>query len=315
MNSLYSLRSLILAAACCGTFAVCLSAGEPRDLATLGKSQITTADVDLQLGRSADPNAKLPPLPEGISMATVDIIAKQRRALSTLTKQGKRIPDAELNKWLVENTLSEPKLSPDEALKLRASGAELSPETYRDFLAFRFSWQSYVQQQMNETNLTKHFKNQKKRFDGSRFRIEHAFIAVPPGESKLRTEAHQALERLREELAGSDIEFAAAAKKLSVEQRLEATSEPLWITGAGPVLPAVVDTVLKLKESELSPVFDSGQAVHVVRLLEIENGSRAMSEASEELRRHMLLYLLDYLAKQSEKELPLKWNEVDQSKP
>jgi hypothetical protein len=304
--------------------AVCLSpvgpvrAEEPRTLATLGDVEITVADVDLQLGRAGSATARQQPLTPGVLMAAVDIIARQRRALATLTKQRKRVSDAEIARWLEENSPQDPQPSAAELLAAQAAATGVTPDALRDFLAFRLSWQAYIRQQMTEANLARHYKNQRPRFDGTRFLVQHAFISVPPGQSLQRDTARQWVEKLHAELAGggrnpkADVandrpSFPVAVEKLAADVALEVTPEPVWVTGSGPVLPGVVDVILKLQAGDLSDVFETSQGVHVIQLQQLETGQRTLEDAKEEVRRHMLLHLLDFLAKSSEAELPLRW--------
>lgn len=277
-----------------------------RKLASIGDGFITQADVDLSLGRTASGRSDLPPAPQAIVRTTVDIIARQRQALQSLKRAGKRVPDESVNKWLLENSPGELKLSAADALAARAQAASVTPENYREFLAFRLSWQAYLQSMLTEKNLEKHFAREKARFDGTRFQVEHLWIPAPPGKSPVRDAAHARMDQIRKQVIDGQLEWSAASRQLNSEQAAQ-SSEAQWITGSGPMMPAIVDQVLKTPAGELSKPFDSAQAVHLIRVLAIEPGERVWSEAQEDVRQHILLYLLDYLAKQSADRMPLVW--------
>ena len=277
-----------------------------RVLASVGDQWITQADVELSLGRAGKPRADLPPIPEPVVMATVDIIARQRQALETLARAKKRVSDAQVDVWLLENSPPELELSAAQALAARAEAAQVSPESYRAFLAFRLSWQAYVQQTLTDKNIEKHFAKQKPRFDGTRFQVEHLVLPVPPGASPERTAAHERLSKLCEQIAAGDLDFAGAGREW-MDAEGEKASAPLWITGSGPLIPAVIDRVLDAPVGQILEPFDSAQGVHLVRVLAREPGNRTFAEAKEDVRKHVLLFLLDYLAEQSKDALPLVW--------
>ena len=278
-----------------------------RVLASVGDVLITQADVDLSLGRAGATQADLTPIPERIVMAAVDIIASQRQALETLKKSNKIASDAAIDQWLVDNSPPDLKLTADQALTARASAAHVTKANYRAFLTFRLTWQSYLQNTLTDKNLEKHFANQKSRFDGTRFHIEHLWIAAPPGKSDQRTAAHKRIREVRQRILSDQLDFEAAGKELAGDEGQKMAAAQ-WITGSGPLMPAIVDRVVQTPVDTISEPFDSAQAVHLVRVIAIEPGARLLEEAKEEVRSHMLLYLLDFLAKPAAKEMPLVWH-------
>jgi parvulin-like peptidyl-prolyl isomerase len=283
------------------------AASEPtRVLASVGDVLITQADVELALGRAGKATEDLQPVPLPVMMSTVDIIARQRQALETLKKQGKRLSDEQIDQWLTNNRPPDSQASAAEALADRAAAARVTVDNYREFLAFRLSWPAYLQTMLSDANIEKHFLNQKSRFDGSRFEIEHVWIPVPPGNSKARTAARAQLTSLRDQITSGGLTFAAAGKQLGGDAGEQAAA-PQWLAGNGPLIPRVIDQVLQTPAGSTSDVFDSAQAVHLIRVLQVEPGERTLAQAHDEVRKHMLLYLLDYLARQSQHELPLVW--------
>lgn len=282
-------------------------------LAKVGDMPITYADVDLALGRSGNVQGKLSDVPESIVWATVDIIARQRQAMEALRKSKKRISDSEIEKWLLANSPSDLKLTANQALSARAEAARVTKKNYREFLAFRMSWQVYLQNTMKDANLEKHFANQKARFDGTRFQIEHLALAAPPGTSKTRDSARERMKKIADKISGGELDFKSATAELAQEKSTQddakKSADPIWLTGGGPLMPTVIDWVMKTPVGKMSEPFDSSQAVHLVRVIAIEQGKGTYDQAKEEVRKHMLLFLLNYLADQSAKSLPLVWVE------
>ena len=294
--------------------------GEPakidpkRVLASVGEQLVTQADVDLTLGRTASGRNDLPAIPEPVLMTSVDIIAQRRQALESLKRSGKRVSDSDIDKWLAENSPPDLKLTPAQSLAARAEAAQVSPENYRDFLAFRLTWQQVVQTALTEKNIEKHFANQTARFDGTRFEVEHLWIATPPGQSTARAEAHKKLAELRLKILADQMTMAEASQTLLEPDVDDKTKElaakevgPAWISGNGPLMPRIVDHVLETPPGKISEPFDSATAVHIVRVIKKEPGTRKLKEVQDDVRKHMLLYLLEFHAGKSAKELPLVW--------
>ncbi len=280
----------------------------------MGEHLITQADVDLALGRTASGRNDLAEVPEPVLMTSVEIIAQRLQAMESLKRSGKRVSDEVIDKWLLENSPPDLKLTAAQALTARAEAAQVAPASYREFLAFRLSWQAYLQTALTDKNIEKHFNNQKSRFDGSRFEVEHLWLAVPPGKSPARSDAHKKLNELRLKVVADELTMAQASQSLLEPSADDKTKElaakevgPVWITGGGPLMPRIVDEVLKTPAGKISEPFDSATAVHLVRVIKIERGSRKLSEVQDDVRKHMLVYLLEFHAAKNASELPLVW--------
>ncbi len=61
----------------------------------------------------------------------------------------------------------------------------------------------------------------------------------------------------------------------------------------------------RTEPGKITEPFDSATAVHLVKVIKIEPGSRPLSEAQDDVRKHMLVYLLEYHASKSAAEMPL----------
>ncbi len=72
-------------------------------------------------------------------------------------------------------------------------------------------------------------------------------------------------------------------------------------------MPRIVDEVLKTSVGAISEPFDSATAIHIVRVLNVEPGSRTLSEAQDDVRKHMLVYLLEFHAGKHASDMPLVW--------
>ncbi len=279
-------------------------------VARLGEQPITRAEVDFQLGRTPAADGSMAELPESILLATIHMISQQRRSLETLKKSGGAVSPSEVDTWLEKNNPALEGQSGSAIAKSTAESAGIEESAFRNLLTWRISWQRYLAKHLTPDNMHKHFEKQLPRFNGTRFRIEHIYFPAMPGDSPERTLARQQLIELRQQVVSGDTKLDAGVKQLnqrdqSKHKSASAKLESLWASGTGPLHPAVMDSVIELQPMEMSKVFSTPVGEHLVRVLEVETGTKKLDEVTSDVRRHMLLYLLDYSARQSAAKFPL----------
>lgn len=288
---------------------------KPKVLAKLGEQTITDRDVDFYLGRISSENGeKLNELPPAVMQSTIYLIAQQRQALQTLRTRKLALGREDVERWLDEN--SQPrngeKQPAAQIIREQASKAGVTESNLRDHWAFRLSWQRFLQQQLTDANVAKHFENQPKRFDGTRFKVSIVDVAATAGRSDRREKIVGALNALRNRLVKGDLAWkdleselqrAESLGEMPVQMRVR---EDLWVRGTGDLDPTIVSTLVKLEPNSISDPIHTPTGVHLVKLLEIEAGTKELADVRDEVRAHMLIHLLDHLAKQSESQLPLK---------
>ena len=284
-----------------------------KNLAKLGEQFITDKDVDFQLGRVAgESTAELPKLPTAILQSTIHLIAQQRQALQTMRTRNLALRRDDVERWLEENAQPPDgnRQSASEIVRKQSQRAEIPEAAFRDHLTFRLSWQRYLQQQLNEKNVAKHFENQTKRFDGTRFRISLLEVAVPAGKSPVRDTSTNKLSDLKSRLSEKSLSWKELASTIDLKnsEGLQAARvrEKIWVRGTGDLDPALITAIMKLSPDEVSDPIHSPTGVHLMQMHEVEAGAKTLPEVRDEVRAHMLLYLLEHLAKSSEAQLPLQ---------
>ncbi len=266
------------------------STASPDVLAWVGTQPITQADVDRQLGRIAD--ARLPALPHAAQQNAVRLIALQRQALQTLRKLKLAADGEEVERWI--------------ASQVDAAAGKLQPsdtDSYRELVAFRLSWKRYLSRHLTEENLARHFKNQQPRFDGTRFKIVRVSASVPAGKSADRDVAAESMAELARQVIDEPLELAAF-QEAARDQGWQVSQES-WVRGSGSLEPQLIGGLLKMKQRQVSTPIHTAGGVHLVWLLEREPGDRDLDEVRDEVRAHMLVFLLEHLASQSSQQLPL----------
>ncbi len=284
-------------------------------VAMLGEQTITDRDIDFQLGRTANDRGE--PLKEfstAIMQSAIYMLGQQRQALQTLRSRKLAMSREDVERWLDENGQPKngEKSTVAEMLREEASKAGISEANLRDHWAFRLSWQRFLQQQLTEANVAKHFENQPKRFNGTRFKVSVVDIAAKAGKSNHRDKLAAALSEFRSQMMSGDLSWKELAAELQKDQRIEGNTvqirvrEDLWARGTGDLEPTVVSSLMKMEPNRYSQPIHTPTGVHLVTLLEVELGSKQLPEVRDEVRAHMLLHLLEHLARQSESQLTLR---------
>lgn len=284
-------------------------------LAKLGEQTITDRDVDFQLGRAAiEDGPPLKELPPAVLQSVVYMIAQQRQALQTLRARKLAAGREEVEHWLEENgqPINGQNIPAAELIREQSRKAGITESNLRDHWAFRLSWQRFLQQQLTESNVAKHFENQSKRFNGTRFKVSIVDLAAPAGKSERRDKLAATLSTIRGRLMSGEVNWKDLKAELEKTDLLKKQAgsirvrEDFWARGTGDLEPTIVAVLMKLEPDAYSEPIHTPTGVHLVNLLEVEEGTKALSEVRDEVRAHMLLHLLDHLAKQSASQLPLK---------
>lgn len=274
-----------------------------KPLAMVGQEPVTAGQVDLYLGREG---SGLPELSHAVRQMTVHLIAQQRQALQTLRQLGLSATQEEVDRAIERDGATEGTV--DEVAEAMAKTFGVSPRDVRDLVEFRLAWKRYLAKHVTEANMQKHFQQQKARFDGTSFKIVMASIPVPAGDNAARNVARQKLKELAALPKGDDPDTAWNEWMSRVREAKCEVQEEREVRGLGDLDHAAIDVVLRLKEGELSEPFDTAGGVHVVWLLSKIAGQRDLSSAKDEVRAHMLVFLLEHLAAQSRGQLPLTSN-------
>lgn len=277
-------------------------------LAHLGTETITQADVDFVLGRidtrstpgstsdivvSPEPT----PLAPALQTQAVELIAQQRRALKTLRATGQAATEAEIDAAI--RAAAPADQSPWSLEQITADlcyNHDLDPGKYRDLIDFRLSWPRYLNRHLTEENLRKHFEQQRSRFDGSRFKVDLITLPITLGQSPARDQAEQRLAELRQRLLVTPDHWDQLSDSTDETTQLSMVRDK-WVRGWGDMLPQLFTPLLTLAAAEISPPVHTASGVHLVRYTQHDAGTLELSDVRGEVRAHMLLFLLDYLAR------------------
>ncbi len=83
-------------------------------------------------------------------------------------------------------------------------------------------------------------------------------------------DGHMTIRQAAEQLLGNEV--SDAAKQQALEE-----SEPLWLNGSGPLMPKIIDYVLKTSEGDVSQPFEFGLRCESGRVIKIEPGDKTLN--------------------------------------
>ncbi len=216
-------------------------------------------------------------------------------------------------RWVASNLKppSEDEVDATKLLEGLSQQSGVAESVLRDHFTFRISWQRYLQQHLTDANVAKHFENQRARFDGSRFHIALLSLATPPGKSSVRDRAQTLLTDVRDAFGKESPDWEAIAGTFKEKWQLSEwkLQKELWVRGTGDLDPALVTKLIGMKPGEVSDPVQTATGLHLVKLTASEAGTKTLSDVRDEVRAHMLIHLLEFLAKQSEPQLPLRMAE------
>lgn len=284
------------------------AADRQRVVATIGRHKVTAAEVDVFLGRSAK-DGELPQRTRDYALA---ILAKQKRALESMRKLGLAADGKAVDAWMDRQAEETPSHQSSAAwLTSIAQEAEVPEFVVRENIAFRLSWKAYLAKHLTAKNVAKHFSNQQARFDGTLYDVERVAVVTPVGESSVRTRAGEVLAAVRGKLIHrGDSPLDASAIQDSEydfsDQGIELAFSSGEVKGSEEIDTAIVDAILATPEMEWSSPVDTLVGVHILRVRKVAPGALKYEAAKSEVRAHLLIFLLDYLAEKSSDNLPLR---------
>ncbi|MCA9130005.1 MAG: peptidyl-prolyl cis-trans isomerase [Planctomycetales bacterium] len=282
----------------------------PKELAlTIGITDSESsqrADVNSS-NRSARGLGEFAPLEQSVTESAIALLAKQWQALNTMKVRHLVLDSKTIDAWILAQRFASEEIGADVVSHTEhlANQWAITPDVYRDLVTFRLSWQAYLGKHLTNENMEKHFKKQPQRFDGTQFKISMISARVPLGQSAQRDATRAALSELRVQSSDTD-EVWKQAKTLQNERWM--LTDATWVRGYGDVEDAVVTLLMTVEEDSWSEPVDTLTGVHLLRLEEVRAGSSTLQEVQGQVRSHMLVYLLDYLAAQSSEQLPLRMN-------
>lgn len=238
--------------------------------------------------------------------AALEQVIDRQLVLGYLTKtsQAATSQDVDHQVALFEKDLQSQSLTLDAHLKQ----VGLSRDDFRRAIAWKLSWQSYVERQSTDENLQKYFQRNQREFDGSQLRVAQILFKLPAdADDKAVSAAKDKAVKLKAEIAAGKLSFAEAAKQHSQAPSAGAGGDIGWIERQRPMPEDFSRAAFALKPGETSEPLVSSFGVHLVTVLEIKPGTKTWQDAAAELRPAIARYLFRWVADQERKTAKIEY--------
>ncbi len=173
----------------------------------------------------------------------------------------------------------------------------LSADDLRRAVAWKLSWNKYLERYLTDDNLQKYFDAHRREFDGTQLRVAHILLKLPAGADDAT--AKEALEKaaaIRVEIAAGKLTFAAAAAANSQAPTAKEGGDIGWIERHQPMPEAFSRAAFGLEKGQVSETVRSTAGIHLITVLDIKPGMQTRPQVDAELRPAVTLYLFRRLA-------------------
>lgn len=226
------------------------------------------------------------------------VLVDRRLALKTLAEDKIAANPAEIKFELdrIAAQLQRQKVKLDEYL----TRAGLDEPGFRRELTWQLTWKKFLEKQLSDANLQKHFAANVRDFDGREIHVAHILLKVPEKATEQDYVAAEArAKKAREEIASGKLTFATAAAQYSQAPTANAGGDLGFIRRREPMPELFTQAAFALAKGELSPPVRSKFGVHLIQCVEIKPGQRSWEDCREELTQAVTAYLFRWAADRS----------------
>lgn len=167
----------------------------------------------------------------------------------------------------------------------------------RRTLAWEIGWRRFLDQQLTDVNLQKHFSAHRRDFDGTELRVAHILLKVDrPDDAVALAAASDRAAALRADLVAGKVTFAAAAAQHSQAPTAANGGDIGWIGRHDPMPESFSRAAFALLKGEISPPVTSKFGVHLIQCTDEKPGKLGWEECRAELTEAVTLYLFTWAA-------------------
>lgn len=270
-------------------------AAEKPIVAHIDGQPVSRAEVDLEFRRAFGERELTPQQREVAWRATLEQVIDRRLVLAYLQRGKQAASEQDVDFAVVQ--LEKELAAQDLTLKQHLQQAQLTLEELRGALAWKLSWNKYLERYLTEENLQKYFAAHRREFDGTQLRVAHIFLKLP--EDANDASAKAALEKataLRAEIIAGKLTFAAAAAAHSQALTAKQGGDIGWIERHQPMPEAFSRAAFALEKGQVSEPVRSSAGMHLITVLDIKPGTNTREQVDGELRPAVTLYLFRWIA-------------------
>jgi len=278
------------------TLRVVVADDPPRPIAArINEEPVSAAEVEMEF-RRAYGEQKFPEAErQKLLKAALDQVIDRRLVLAYLTKTGQAASGQDVDFALAqfEKDLKAQNLT----LAQHCQQVGLTIDDVRRSLAWKISWQRYLNKQLTDANLEKYFDRYHREFDGTQLRVAQILFKLPPdADVAAASAAKERAAKLKQEITADKLSFTDAAKQHSQAPSGKEGGDIGWIERHRPSPEDFSRAAYALKVGEVSEPLVSPFGVHLITVLEEKPGALNWRAAESELRPAVTLYLFRWIA-------------------
>jgi parvulin-like peptidyl-prolyl isomerase len=293
MKSLWFCAFLFVAAPCWAQ----QPQAAPTPAARVNGEAVPAAEVERELRQAYGDRKFTDAERQQFWKAALEQVIDRRLVMAYLTASGQAASSQDIDLALAqfERDLKAQDLTFDQHFKQ----VGLTKDDFRHALAWKLSWQKYVEKHLTDENLQKYFDRYRREYDGSELHVAQILLKLPAdADEPAIAAAKDRAAKLKAEIAGGKLSFSAAAKQHSQSPSGAAGGDIGWIERRRPMPEDFSKAAFALKTGEISEPLVSSFGVHLITVLEIKAGTKTWRDAAADLRPAVTLYLFRWLADQ-----------------
>jgi parvulin-like peptidyl-prolyl isomerase len=270
-------------------------AAAPGVAARVDGEVVSKAEVELEFRRAFGKQQLSDEQRAAAWRAAREQVIDRRLVLAYLTrsKQAASEQDVDFAVAQLENELK----AQDLTLPQHLAQVGLSLEEMRRALAWKLSWNKYLEKYLTEENLQKYFARHQREFDGTQLRVAHILLKLPAdADEAAANAATEKAAAIRAEIASGKLAFAAAAAAHSQAPTAKDGGDIGWIERRQPMPEAFSRAAFALEKGQVSEPVRSAAGVHLITVLDVKPGQRTAKQAEAELRPAVTVYLFRWIA-------------------
>jgi parvulin-like peptidyl-prolyl isomerase len=270
-------------------------ADEPVVAARVDGAVVSKAEVELEFRRAFGKQQLSDEQRAAAWQAAREQVIDRRLVLAYLerSKQAASEQDVDFTVAQLENELK----AQDLTLPQHLAQVGLSLEEMRRALAWKLSWNKYLEKYLTEENLQKYFARHQREFDGTQLRAAHILFKLPADADEAAVKAaSEKAAAIRSEIVSGKVTFAAAAAAHSQAPTAKAGGDIGWIARHQPMPEAFSRAAFAVEKGQVSEPVRSAAGVHLITVLDAKPGMKSAKQAEAELRPAVTVYLFRWIA-------------------
>ena len=155
---------------------------------------------------------------------------------------------------------------------------QLTESEFRRELLWQTSWRKYVKKFVTTQHLEKQFALKRKYFDGTKLHVAQILWKDKSPETLSKAK------EIKAQLESGTLEWNAAVEKHSESASAKNHGNLGWIEYSGPMPRDFTQQAFALKKGDYSDPLTSRYGIHLIKCIEIENGTKTFADVAGELR-------------------------------